>query len=302
MAQLYFDQDATLVASVCFPRPRYHGVPRLVVKGSKLHPKDLPTCLPMGPHRREFERHPPCLGLGRGVNLIPHQDQFTGADAAMALLPPIEKVQFANENDIDEDAIDENVLLPIYRSLKADMVRFTKNIMEPRPGLWQAVAPEWERAQIRYNQGHSYEVERRGAKPVNRLPRVESKMRFDNFKEPIPKLPPEVEIPAPKIPKFTRPTPGYGGYVPRYPVNPRPPEECPNLGLTNIHRTTYRLFPSYVYTKGEFAHQGPLSKSVTTTPPFNPFNKIDRLELNSDKLLWKRHNQSKPTRVLKIRH
>lgn len=33
-----------------------------------------------------------------------------------------------------------------------------------------------------------------------------------------------------------------------------------------------RSYPSYEYTKKEFAHKGPLSRLVTTTHPSNPFN------------------------------
>lgn len=55
---------------------------------------------------------------------------------------------------------------------------------------------------------------------------------------------------------------------------------------------SYRLYPSYEYTKKEFAHKGPLSRLVTTTHPSNPFNKVDKWN-SRPKKLCKRAKQSK---------
>lgn len=37
--------------------------------------------------------------------------------------------------------------------------------LEESAGIWQEVAPCWDRVQIRFNQCRPYEVERRNAKP-----------------------------------------------------------------------------------------------------------------------------------------
>ncbi|KAJ7374794.1 hypothetical protein OS493_005144 [Desmophyllum pertusum] len=109
----------------------------------------------------------------------------------------------------------------------------------------------------------------------------------------------EEPIKMPKMPetgeerkiRFTRPTPGYGGYVARYPVEPRPPQGSWNEVFVNFSKLTYRSYPSYEYTMKEFAHKGPLSRLVTTTHPSNPFNKVDKWN-SRPKKLWKRANHS----------
>lgn len=53
-----------------------------------------------------------------------------------------------------------------------------------------------------------------------------------------------------------------------------------------------RSYPSYEYTKEEFAHEGPLSRLVTTTHPSNPFNKVDKWS-SRPKKLCKRADHSK---------
>ena len=36
-----------------------------------------------------------------------------------------------------------------------------------------------------------------------------------------------------------------------------------------------RPFPAEEYTVREFAHKGPLSRTVTLTYPYNPYNKVE---------------------------
>lgn len=51
-----------------------------------------------------------------------------------------------------------------------------------------------------------------------------------------------------------------------------------------------RSYPSYEYTKEEFAHEGPLSRLVTTTHPSNPFNKVDKWSSRPKKLCKRAHH------------
>jgi len=44
-------------------------------------------------------------------------------------------------------------------------------------------------------------------------------------------------------------------------------------GLTKLFPS--RRFPPQEYRELQFAHKGPLSKTVTLTYPFNPFNKLE---------------------------
>ena len=101
----------------------------------------------------------------------------------------------------------------------------------------------------------------------------------------------------------TRPMPGYGGFVPRYPVYPENSHMCGGeqidlSSMCSTTRSTYRLaghninlviaaylshvnlllncrgFPKEEYRALTFGHKGSLSKTVTLTYPFNPFNKV----------------------------
>ena len=38
----------------------------------------------------------------------------------------------------------------------------------------------------------------------------------------------------------------------------------------------FRAFPSMAYHQLQYCHKGPLSKTVTLTYPYNPFNKIQK--------------------------
>ncbi|XP_022810657.1 uncharacterized protein LOC111347708 [Stylophora pistillata] len=104
----------------------------------------------------------------------------------------------------------------------------------------------------------------------------------------------------PKIPgrgedrniKFTRPTPGYEGYICRYPVEPKTPQGSWNEVFVNFSKLTYRSYPSYEYTKKEFACKGPLSRLVTTTHPSNLLNKVDK-QSSRPKKLGRRADHSK---------
>jgi len=79
--------------------------------------------------------------------------------------------------------------------------------------------------------------------------------------------------------QHTRSVPGYGGFVPRHAVEPKPApmadEDCLAASMCSTSRRTYRRFPPQEYRELQFAHKGPLSKTVTLTYPFNPFNKLE---------------------------
>lgn len=98
----------------------------------------------------------------------------------------------------------------------------------------------------------------------------------------------------------TRPVPGYGGFVPRYPQlsleHHGNSEVSSSMHMCSTTRETFRLglelifpvrihwckqliymcrgFPKQENTDRTFCHKGPLSKTVTLTYPFNPFNKV----------------------------
>merc|ERR1712150_80048 len=75
--------------------------------------------------------------------------------------------------------------------------------------------------------------------------------------------------------------PGYGGYIPQLPhTEPHPSMHRDSMRasvMQSMAQLTFRNHPSTCYQgPPAYGHPGPLSKTVTLTQPFNPFNKIDQ--------------------------
>lgn len=112
---------------------------------------------------------------------------------------------------------------------------------EPRPEIWQRVARVWDQVQTRPNQFHQYESD--GLFPAMLTSSTRPK---GNENERVMTVKPDKKpIRMPKIPergedrniKFTRPTPGYEGYICRYPVEPKTPQGSWNeiISILRIH-------------------------------------------------------------------
>ncbi|XP_029186595.2 spermatogenesis-associated protein 48-like [Acropora millepora] len=189
------------------------------------------------------------------------------------------------------------MLVPPIHEKDADLVRYRAVRYEAEPGLWQEVACGWDKCQTRPNQFHQYESDRLFPATSTSASRStkkdeESQKARKQEEEAARTQIPKMQAPEGMQIRFTRPTPGYGGYVPCYPVEPRPPQGSWDEVYVNFSKLTYRAYPSYEYTTKEFAHKGPLSRLVTTTHPSNPFNKVDQWN-SRPKKSWKRGNHSK---------
>ncbi|XP_076449215.1 uncharacterized protein LOC143285699 [Babylonia areolata] len=63
-------------------------------------------------------------------------------------------------------------------------------------------------------------------------------------------------------------------FKPQADPEPRPePERNPPCMRSLVH-DSYKPLPENEYSQLENAHKGPLSRTVTLTTPFNPFNKL----------------------------
>ncbi|CAH3042552.1 unnamed protein product [Pocillopora meandrina] len=284
---------------------RYQTIPSLVTQNAKLPPRLFPYNLPIGP-RRPFSviSRPPALGIGNIRGLEENKKNELSTEESSGTFQPIE-IESKSEKELqvlpfvgDEELParkNEAVTLPEHEK-NADLVRYRAVRYEPRPEIWQKVACVWDQVQTRPNQFHQYESD--SLFPAISASTVRSEERE---KEQIKAVQPaEQTVGMPKLPeggeerniKFTRPTPGYGGYISRYPEEPRPPQGSWDEVFVNFSKLTYRSYPSYEYTKEEFAHEGPLSRLVTTTHPSNPFNKVDKWS-SRPKKLCKRTDHSK---------
>jgi len=137
------------------------------------------------------------------------------------------------------------MLVPPIHEKDADLVRYRAVRYEAEPGIWQEVACGWDKCQTRPNQFHQYESDRQF-----RAISTSASRSTEEGEEPVTERKQEEEAARTQIPKmqapegmqirFTRPTPGYGGYVPRYPVEPRPPQGSCDEVYVNFSKLTYR--------------------------------------------------------------
>ncbi|XP_048753015.1 spermatogenesis-associated protein 48-like [Ostrea edulis] len=71
-----------------------------------------------------------------------------------------------------------------------------------------------------------------------------------------------------------RQCPGYAGFVPRKPTAGDLQKRSEPTHMVSTMKANYRELPVDEYRKQTFAKKGPMSRTVTLTYPFNPYNKI----------------------------
>ncbi|XP_078337998.1 uncharacterized protein LOC111137733 isoform X2 [Crassostrea virginica] len=74
--------------------------------------------------------------------------------------------------------------------------------------------------------------------------------------------------------KSVRQCPGYSGFVPRTPTESDLAQRPQPTYMMSTMKANYRELPDEVYRKQTHARKGPLSRMVTLTYPFNPYNKV----------------------------
>jgi len=90
-------------------------------------------------------------------------------------------------------------------------------------------------------------------------------------------IPNKMEGTLPKLsryPRFSRERklPGYAGYIPNSPLlRPKTPQFSYDV---TTHNSVHRTFPEEEHIKPVFPKSGSMSRHVTLTKPYNPFNKI----------------------------
>ncbi|XP_038066954.1 spermatogenesis-associated protein 48-like [Patiria miniata] len=144
---------------------------------------------------------------------------------------------------------------------------------------WQRVAPVWDRLQERPHVGDNVSSRQIGTQtspnqmaiPTAKkaLPKKKENISLD---ERIKQLVRENKLSS----MFVRTCPGYVGYVPRSPLNVSMEASLvPDLRTMTTMKSSYRPFATKEYSMKEFAHKGPLSRTVTLTYPYNPYNKVE---------------------------
>ncbi|XP_063441182.1 uncharacterized protein LOC134721856 [Mytilus trossulus] len=157
---------------------------------------------------------------------------------------------------------------------KADMIRLSGQRYESSVGDWQN-AVLWDRIQLRGHVLHADLKEKSIGMPekillkrINEGKLAEKRPRINSPK--IRKL-----LEDNKIHKiYVRQCPGYAGFVPRQPPKIEMEREPERTHMTSVMKASYRELPGKEYRPQNFARKGPMSKTVTLTYPFNPFNKV----------------------------
>ncbi|KAJ8041471.1 hypothetical protein HOLleu_12295 [Holothuria leucospilota] len=154
-------------------------------------------------------------------------------------------------------------------------------IFEERPEPWQRIATIWDRCQTRKHVGQSLgnisSAEDQG---------IEKKKNQTAGKRSQRNLRPDISV-IEEIYKlcekenltktFVRQCPGYAGFLPRSPLKYEPMTRVPkqDLYMMSSMAAAYRSLPSC--GKSRYSRRGPMSRTVTLTYPYNPYNKVENV-------------------------
>ncbi|XP_072022308.1 uncharacterized protein [Amphiura filiformis] len=164
--------------------------------------------------------------------------------------------------------LEENADIPMRRPKR----------YESRPSLWQQIAPIWDKLQDRSHVGEN-------VGKVGTREKVLTK-ESDTFRHQNPAIgdlltPADNEI-ITKLCRekalsltYVRQCPGYDGFVPLSPlaIPIAVKNKSPNLCMMSTMQASYRPIP--LNGTMNYAHKGPLSRTVTLTFPYNPYNKVE---------------------------
>ncbi|XP_022108106.1 uncharacterized protein C7orf72 homolog [Acanthaster planci] len=161
---------------------------------------------------------------------------------------------------------------------RSDFLSYRSMRYDSRQLPWQRVAPVWDRVQERPHVGCNVTSRLIGGGAVkatteNAKQSASKKKEDIALDDKILQLVREEKVPS----MFVRKCPGYAGYVPRSPlrVSMETASIFPDQRTMSTMKSSYRTFPTREYAVKEFAHKGPLSRTVTLTYPYNPYNKVE---------------------------
>jgi len=144
-------------------------------------------------------------------------------------------------------------------------VRFRQQVKHAQPEDWQKVGIIWDKCQERNGFNSSKSNLDSNTKTENN--RLLSRPRMQ-YQQPTATVLQETGDKG----SFNSHIPGYGGYKAQLPI-----KHC-NESNDVIHSTTSKTYcrthPRISYRLPKYGHKGPMSRLVTLTEPFNPFNKV----------------------------
>jgi len=147
----------------------------------------------------------------------------------------------------------------------ANPVRFRQQVKHARPEAWQKVGVIWDKCQERNGFNDSKSILESNTKTEGNRLLSRPRMQHQQPKKVTGQEKPQKE-------SFNSHIPGYGGYKPQLPIK-HWTDSFSAIGTTTS-QTYCRKHPRISYRLPQYGHKGPMSRLVTLTEPFNPFNKI----------------------------
>ncbi|XP_066933999.1 uncharacterized protein [Clytia hemisphaerica] len=127
-----------------------------------------------------------------------------------------------------------------------------------KPEIWQTVGCMWDKLQDRKPIAPSMRAVQQDTQRLLSRPRVgEENKNFNTFGY---------------TNMLSSNIPGYSGCRPQLLPNRTKAQTC---GFQSISRLTYREHPKVTYRLPSYGHRAPMSRTVTLTEPYNPFNKVE---------------------------
>lgn len=157
-------------------------------------------------------------------------------------------------------------------SLLNKSLRYRQPVKNEKPEDWQKIGCIWDKAQERNGFNNSKSIldsTRQNYKMESS--RLLSRPRFNPLPTPNQKSSP---INGRSKRDFNKHIPGYGGYKPQLPIERSIGTDERAHRLQTTSKTYFRAYPKITYQLPRYGHPGPLSRLVTLTEPFNPFNKV----------------------------
>eukprot|EP00105_Crassostrea_gigas_P014083 XP_011430632.1 PREDICTED: uncharacterized protein LOC105330572 [Crassostrea gigas] len=239
-------------------------------------PSQITCSLPKQPARdRKYARQARAKVPGRPRSASVYQTKFGSMDSNL-----INKlVQQVRWTPTSRAAAEEVCLKfpqieppPTTLEKKPDQVRMTCQRYEATPMEWQR-AVFWDFIQTRGSVHDDDLSEKTYSRPEKLLLKRQSKRMAEHPRSNatlIRKLVIEDQLSN----VFVRQCPGYSGFVPRTPTESELTKRPQHSYMVSTMKANYRELPEAEYRKQTFARKGPLSKTVTLTYPFNPYNKV----------------------------
>lgn len=248
-----------------------HLSPKPIVR--TLPPRDLVNEVPSLVKRK----------LPRHVTRLLHKEPNKDEDFSQSIRPLTKDIVDAICHDVTYTSTTrlatEEGKLPMRKvvppkstfEINSDMVKNRPHKYEQFPELWQSVACTWDRVQRRPIMTNREKTQQTvQLTPSRLLPRRAPRKDVKVVHQKINELVKTEELATPYVPQC----PGYAGFRPRSPIEASLKKQRESETHQSIQMTSYRPFPEKEYHISEgHHHQGPFSRTVTLTYPYNPFNK-----------------------------